>query len=149
MTAQEVLRIVEQSGGRLTPNGDQLTVEAPAPLPDALMALIRAHKPALVSLLQQPIVDTSCTPPDGLRTLTGADGTRWHVLLYRCPRCGGTNWGPRLDDPDTWCCLDCHPLQASQTCPRCGDTTRWPTTDGPDVCATCYLAARQQAAGSP
>ena len=35
-------------------------------------------------------------------------------------------------------------LAVPQCCPICGDTTRWPTTHGDTVCATCFLAERQQ-----
>lgn len=54
-------------------------------------------------------MDTSHTAPDAVRTLTGADGRVWTVAMYRCPQCGGTRWGPKVDAPDTWWCLDCHP----------------------------------------
>ena len=164
MTAQEVLNAVEQAGGRLTPHGDTLTVEAPAPLPDVLIELVRQHKADLLALLQ----DTSKPPlgkvgrhglpchqcgdtwqwptssgqwvcadcytrslapgqapriaqsregatprtisepvPDAVRAIHGADGRAWTVAIYRCPQCGGTRWGNRLDDPEVWCCLDC------------------------------------------
>lgn len=52
-----MLSAVKQSGGRLTPNGDTLTVEASAPLPADLMALVREHTQALLALLTPPPSD--------------------------------------------------------------------------------------------
>lgn len=34
-------------------------------------------------------------------------GQRFITYLYRCPECGGTNWGPCLNTPEVWCCLTC------------------------------------------
>jgi hypothetical protein len=45
--------MVSQAGGRLTPNGDTLIVEALAPLSPNVMALLRQHKVALLALLRQ------------------------------------------------------------------------------------------------
>ena len=75
MTAQEVLNAVEQAGGRLTPHGDKLTVEAPAPLPDDLIELVRQYKTALLTMLQD-----APRPPLGQVGRHGAP----------CPRCGDT-----------------------------------------------------------
>ena len=30
-------------------------------------------------------------------------GQRFITYLYRCPECGGTNWGPCLNTPEVWC----------------------------------------------
>jgi hypothetical protein len=53
MTVQEVLAAIVQAGGRLMPNGEKITVEAPAPLPQDVLALVREHKAALLALLAQ------------------------------------------------------------------------------------------------
>ncbi len=44
MLATDLIRAVEQAGGRLEPDGDGLVVEAPMPLPDPIMHELRAHK---------------------------------------------------------------------------------------------------------
>ncbi len=44
MLAADLIRAVEQAGGHLEPDGDGLVVEAPEPLPEAIMTELRAHK---------------------------------------------------------------------------------------------------------
>lgn len=44
MLAADLIRVVEQAGGHLEPDGDGLVVEAPEPLPESIMAELRAHK---------------------------------------------------------------------------------------------------------
>jgi len=65
MTVQDVLAAVVQAGGRLTPNGEKITVEAPAPLPQEVLALVREHKAALLTVLAQraPTKDATATAP--------------------------------------------------------------------------------------
>ncbi len=49
----DLLRQVEAAGGRLIPRGGgRLRVEAPKPLPDELMAELRAHKRELLKLVR-------------------------------------------------------------------------------------------------
>lgn len=51
-TAHALLRQVEAAGGQLIPRGgDGLRVQAPAPLPDELVAELRQYKGELLSLL--------------------------------------------------------------------------------------------------
>jgi hypothetical protein len=52
MIVQDVLSAVIQAGGRLTPHGEKITVEAPMPLPQDVLALIREHKQGLLNLLE-------------------------------------------------------------------------------------------------
>ena len=47
MTALDVLHEVTRKGGRLLPNGNKITMEAPAPLPNELINRIRNNKQAL------------------------------------------------------------------------------------------------------
>jgi hypothetical protein len=54
------------------------------------------------------VIDTAQTAPDALQVVTGADGIRYVVHLYKCPHCGHTTWGPQVDNPDLWWCLTCH-----------------------------------------
>lgn len=51
MSARELLAEVARFGGTLTRDGDVLRVRAPEPLPDELMARLRANKPDLLRLL--------------------------------------------------------------------------------------------------
>lgn len=51
MRAAELLHRVESAGAHLTPDGDNLKVSAPEPLPDELMAELKAAKPKLLELL--------------------------------------------------------------------------------------------------
>ncbi len=54
MLAADLIRAVEQAGGHLEPDGDGLVVEAPEPLPEAIMIELRAHKAeVLVALAGQ------------------------------------------------------------------------------------------------
>jgi hypothetical protein len=56
---------VVQAGGRLTPHGEKIAVEAPAPLPQDVLALVREHKAALPTVLAQgaPTNDATATAP--------------------------------------------------------------------------------------
>ena len=44
MLAADLIRAVEQAGGHLEPDGDDLVVEAPKPLPESIMVELRACK---------------------------------------------------------------------------------------------------------
>ena len=58
--AQHLLDQVHEAGGRLLMNGEKLRVEAPAPLPDELVAQLKAAKPELIDMLarREPEPDT-------------------------------------------------------------------------------------------
>jgi hypothetical protein len=123
MTARDLLFLLREQGVELTPKDNNIRFKAPQGImTEALKAQLQAHKHELLAVLlgaagpaepqavpAKAAVDTSSSPPDGLAVIHGADGKPWHVVLYRCPRCGGTHWGPQVEDPDTWWCLDCHP----------------------------------------
>jgi hypothetical protein len=56
MSTGDLLQAVTRAGGRLIPEGgDKLTVEAPAPLSDDLMAELRAHKAEILAYLTRPV----------------------------------------------------------------------------------------------
>ena len=55
MLAAELIRAVEQAGGRLEPDGDALVVEAPMPLPEPIMIELRAHKTEVLDFLTRPV----------------------------------------------------------------------------------------------
>ena len=44
MLAADLIQAVERAGGHLEPDGDDLVVEAPVPLPESIMTELRAHK---------------------------------------------------------------------------------------------------------
>ena len=51
MLAADLVRAVEQAGGHLELDGDDLVVEAPAPLPEPIMVELRAHKAEVLVVL--------------------------------------------------------------------------------------------------
>ncbi len=55
MLAADLIRIVEQAGGHLEPDGDGLMVAAPEPLPEPIMTELRAHKAEVIDFLTRPI----------------------------------------------------------------------------------------------
>ncbi len=60
MLAADLIRAVEQAGGHLEPDGDDLVVEAPEPLPEPIMTELRAHKAeVLIALSGQTAKPTS------------------------------------------------------------------------------------------
>jgi hypothetical protein len=97
-------------------DGDRIRVADPQRvLTDALRDAIRAHRQALLGRLAvQPA--PSGELPSGLQTIRGADGQMYTVVIYRCPVCQGTAWGPRLDEPSVWCCLTCADLRQRGPC---------------------------------
>ncbi len=59
MQAAELIRIVEQAGGHLEPDGDGLVVEATMPLPEPIMTELRAHKAEVLAALTNQTARTS------------------------------------------------------------------------------------------
>ena len=55
MLAADIIRTVEQAGGRLEQDGDGLVVEAPEPLPEPIMLELRAHKASVIDFLTRPV----------------------------------------------------------------------------------------------
>ncbi len=53
-------------------------------------------------------VDTRRIAPTSTLTIPHPDGREMTLAIYRCPGCRGTNWGPKINEPDIWWCLDCH-----------------------------------------
>lgn len=52
MTASQLLHIVRAAGGELVPDGDDLRVRAPTPLPTELLDALRGHKAEVLSVLR-------------------------------------------------------------------------------------------------
>ena len=67
MLATDLIRAVEQAGGHLEPDGDDLVVEAPEPLPEPIMAGLRAHKAEVLVALAGQTARTSSGNDDLLR----------------------------------------------------------------------------------
>ena len=119
MLATDLIRIVEQAGGHLEPDGDGLVVEAPEPLPEPIMLELRAHKAEVIDFLTRPIarvVLLHCPPGVPEARVQGvADllamacpasypAERWNILredAYRFLR----GWGARAHDLG-WTAID-------------------------------------------
>ncbi len=67
MMAVDLIRAVEQAGGHLEPDGDDLVVEAPEPLPESIMIELRAHKAEVLVALAGPSARVSPKNADLLR----------------------------------------------------------------------------------
>ncbi len=67
MIAADLIRTVEQAGGHLEPDGDSLVVEAPMPLPEAIMVELRAHKAEVLIALAGQTAKASSGNDDLLR----------------------------------------------------------------------------------
>jgi hypothetical protein len=67
MSAAALIDRVKAAGGRLRIDGGKLKVSAPAPLPDDILAQLRAYKPELLRLL------TDRPPCSGCRNLRMAE----------------------------------------------------------------------------
>ena len=59
MLAAELIRAVEQAGGHLEPDGDDLVVEALTRLPEPIMIKLRAHKAEVLVALASPTAKAS------------------------------------------------------------------------------------------
>ncbi len=67
MLAIELIQAVERAGGHLEMDGDGLVVEAPMPLPEAVMAELRAHKAEVLIALAGQAARSSSGDDDLLR----------------------------------------------------------------------------------
>ncbi len=55
MQAADLIRIVEEAGGHLEPDGDGLVIEAPEPLLEPIMVELRQHKAEVIDFLNRPV----------------------------------------------------------------------------------------------
>jgi len=103
----DLLACVRQAGGTIRRHGDKIELTAPAPLPPALVARIRAAKPALLAVLNNPsdwhmrhqealAYWSILHAPDEAVTLAWDEmQIRWHRLhgerfpVGQCAGCGG------------------------------------------------------------
>ena len=58
-----LIQAVHAAGGTITLDGPNLQLEAPAPLPEALRASLRQHKPALVAFLAEQAANANQPEP--------------------------------------------------------------------------------------
>lgn len=75
MSVHDLLAEVERYGGRLILDGENVKVRAPAPLPDELMARLRAHKAELLQVLpdenEKPVEAQAPRQPDAAQAPAG------------------------------------------------------------------------------
>lgn len=89
MSAAAIIERVRVAGGRLRVADDMLHVAAPAPLPDALIAELRAAKPELIELLasvaerrhHKVLVMLNANPALRLAVITDADSDPDSVIV--------------------------------------------------------------------
>jgi len=102
MQAAELIRIVEQAGGHLEPDGDGLVVEAPEPLPEPIMTELRAHKAEVIDFLNRPIarvVLLHCPPGVPEAWVQGT----CDLLAMACPAsCPDARWQTLREDAYTF-----------------------------------------------
>jgi hypothetical protein len=67
MLATDLIRAVEQAGGHLKPDGDGFVVEAPTPLPEAIITGLRARKAEVLAALAGQAARSSSGNDDLLR----------------------------------------------------------------------------------
>ena len=98
MHATELIRAVEQAGGRLELHDHGLVVEAPEPLPEPIMTELRAHKAEVINFLTRPIarvVLLHCPPGVPAAWTQGVAD----LLAMACPAsCTAARWEGLRED---------------------------------------------------
>jgi hypothetical protein len=98
MTVPELLSALRAHGATLTLQGDGVKVRAPAPLPDALMATVRAQKADIVAAMRGQLGEAPGTAAELVATLPqapcpGGCGRKtaygWECLSCRLAEGGG------------------------------------------------------------
>ena len=110
MIAADLIRIVEQAGGHLEPDGDGLVVEAPKPLSESIMTELRAHKAEVIDFLTRPVarVVLLAVPPGVPEAWTQGVAD---LLAMPCPAsCPAERWEALREDSYTF--LRDHAAQA-------------------------------------
>ncbi len=150
MMAVDLIRAVEQAGGRLEPDGDGLVVEAPTPLPEPIMTELRAHKAeVLVALAGRP-ARASSGNDDLLRRAHLAvvpdlsDPEDIQVWLHERGGMCEDSGTPRVDadrlafDQLLWIWHAANPVEpAPGKCAACGTTLGPPVMVLPDGAQVC------------
>lgn len=65
ISVAELIGAVRAAGGALRPDGADIVVEAPGPLPSALIEALRQEKPRLLDVLRKPAAATAGKPQRG------------------------------------------------------------------------------------
>jgi len=139
MTAVEVLHHLQARDIRLTVDGDQLRYDAPeGAITEAVLTLLRQHKAALLTLVQQPLPSAARAPESetpGPDVTTAIPETVVSGPHARIGRCGD---GTAEDEPRR--VLITQPNSPS-ACYACGTTRRWRSRYGAVICARCHPPA--------
>jgi hypothetical protein len=143
MTPLQVWHAVMQAGGRLTPNGEKLIVEAPAPLSQDVMALVRQHKAALLALLPLPLSSTTRPPESETPLDTSAIPVPDVVAACTHMRTGHRGESSNEGEPHLTSVIPpmSHWPNSSRACYACGTMRRWCSVYGAVVCAQCHPPA--------
>ena len=150
MLAIDLIRAVEQAGGRLEPDGDGLVVEAPEPLPEPIMVELRAHKAEVLIALAGQTAGASSGNADLLRRaqlavvpdlLDPEDIRAWLIERAGKREDSGTT---RVDadklafDELLWLWCAANPVErASGQCAACGTAFQPPVMSLPDGAQVC------------
>ena len=144
MTAVEGLHTLQARDIRLTADGEQLRYDAPeGAITDAVLTLLRQHKAALLTLVQQTLPSAARAPesetpvPDVTTAIPDTVASCSRARIGRC--------GDDIAEEETQRILVTQPLSrwpnSPGTCYACGTTRRWRAIYGAVVCAQCHPPA--------
>jgi hypothetical protein len=141
MTAVEVLHTLQARDIRLTVDGNQLRYDAPeSAITEAVLTLLRQHKAALLTLLQQTLPSAARAPES--ETPVPDVTTAVPDTVASCPhahsgRCGD---GTAEDEPRRVLVTQPMPYWPNSpgACYACGTTRRWRSLYGVLICGMCH-----------
>src|SRR5262245_26585529 len=144
MTAVEVLHHLQTRDIQLTVDGHQLRYDAPeGAITEAVLTLLRQHKAALLTLLQQALPSAARAPeietsaPDVTPAVPDTVDSRLHARIARFGD------GTAEDEPQR--ALVTQPMSrwsnSPGACYACGTTRRWRSVYGVLICARCHPPA--------
>jgi hypothetical protein len=142
MTAVEVLHTLRARDIRLTADGDQLRYDAPeGAITEAVLTLLRQHKAALLTLLQQTL--PSAARMQEIETPASDVTTAVSQTVTSCPHARSCGDGTAEDEPRI--VLVTQPISrcanSPGACYACGTTRRWRSQYGVLICGTCHPPA--------
>ena len=150
MLAADLIRAVEQAGGRLDLDGDGLVVEAPEPLPETIMTELRARKAEVLIALADQTAKPSSRNDNLLRRahlavvpdLSDAEDVR--AWLHERAAMREDSGATRVDadkaafDELLWIWLAANPIHHTPgQCAACGTTLGPPVMALPDGAQVC------------
>src|SRR5262245_23909414 len=144
MTAIEVLHHLQTRDIQLTVDGHQLRYDAPeSAITEGVLTLLRQHKAALLTLLQQPLPSAARAPeietsaPDVTPAVPDTVDSRLHARIARC--------GDSTAEDEPQRALVTQPMSpwpnSSGACYACGTTRRWRSVQGAVICVKCHPPA--------